>query len=646
MKLFKNANSLLNMKVKKISRSLLLISLIFLPCAVLSNTLEQQRNDFLQAEQALNQGNEAVFFQLTAGLVDYPLYPYLQYQWLSNHLPETDKITAFLANYQGNRYALLLRAKWLDYLASQQRWNEFIQHYQASDNTALLCQFQWANYQTGNTTQALNEAKRLWLTGESLPTECDSLLSALLATPVMTPELMWQRFELALKKDNLSLATHIQHLMANADQGVADVWIRVHKNPTLIESSNFWQPIMGRLFAHGVLRMAKSNLDEAIAVWDNHKATVNPDHETAQQVERGLALALARNRDVRAFDRLNLVLNTDEEVREWKIRAALLEQNWQHVSSALAGLTSTEQQLPKWQYWQARALAETGNAPQAQIVFNKLAQDRSFYGFLAADTVNQPYQNIDKPVLLAGNELDALANEADFKIAQELGILHRDLEAKRQWSYAIKKLSKQRLLVAAKLAQSWQWDQLAIVTLVQADYWDDLALRFPVTYSSQVQSNADLQQLDPALVFGLMRQESMLDKNAESPVGARGLMQIMPETGRQIARKLNEPWQSANSLFEPDTNIKYGTFYYKQLLERFNGNFALAAAAYNAGPHRVDKWLPSGQLMPADIWIETIPFKETRKYVTSVLSYAMIYSQRLQRNTLKIKNLLTDVQSG
>lgn len=634
------------MTIHPVTKSLLLFSFIFLPNIVLSNTLEQQRSDFLQAEQAVKLGNESAFLQFSTGLIDYPLYPYLQYQWLSNHLSDTDKITAFLATYQDSRYASLLRTHWLDYLASQQRWNEFMQHYQASDNTALVCQFQWANYQTGNTAQALNEAKRLWAIGETLPSECDPLLSALLATPIMTPELLWQRFELALKKDNVSLATHIQHLMAKADQGVAEVWIRVHKKPALIESSNFWQPVMGRLFAHGVLRMAKSNLEGAIAIWDNNKVTANPDHETMQQVERGLALALARKRDARAFERLNRVVNPDEEVREWKIRAALLEQNWSHVSSALAGLTMEEQKQPKWQYWQARALAETGNAPQAQMLFNKLALDRSFYGFLAADTINQPYQTSDKPVVLAGNELETLANEADFKVAQELGFLHRDLEAKRQWLFAIKKLSKPRLLVAAKLAQSWQWDQIAIVTMVQADYWDDLALRFPVTYTSQVQNNASLQQLDPALVFGLMRQESMMDKNAQSPVGARGLMQIMPDTGRQIARKLNEPWQNANSLFEPDTNIKYGTFYYKQLVERFNGNFALAAAAYNAGPHRVDKWLPSGQWMPADVWIETIPFKETRKYVTSVLSYALIYSHRLQRNTLKIKNLLSDVQSG
>ena len=621
----------------------LLISLIFLPCTVLSSPLEQQRSDFLQAEQAMNQGNEAAFVQLLTNLVDYPLYPYLQYQWLSNHLLDTDKVQAFLTGYADSRYAPLLRAKWLDYLASQQRWQEFIQNYQATDDTALQCQFQWASYQATHSEQAVTEAKRLWLTGEVLPKECDPLLSVLLASPVMTPELIWQRFELALTKDHLALATHLQGLMNKPDQGAASQWLQVHKNPTLITQN---PPTMAKLFAHGVLRLAKSHLDEAIAVWDNNKLTVNIDHETVQQVERGLALALARQRDVRAYERLNGVLNPDEEVREWKIRAALLAQNWQQVRSAVAGLTMAEQQQPKWQYWQARALSETGDTVSAQLLFDKLALDRSFYGFMAADTLNKPYSAIDKPVLLTANELETLANETDFKVAKELDFLNRDQEAKRQWAFAVKKLPKEKVMIAAKLAQSWQWDQIAIVTLVQADYWDDLALRFPVTYSDQVLNNASLQSLDPAVVFGLMRQESMLDKNAQSPVGARGLMQIMPDTGRQIARKLNEPWSSADSLFNPDTNIKYGTFYYKQLLNRFNGNFALAAAAYNAGPNRVNQWMPSGQLMPADVWIETIPFKETRKYVTSVLSYAMIYSQRLQQNTLKIKNLLPDVPVG
>ena len=330
-------------------------------------------------------------------------------------------------------------------------------------------------------------------------------------------------------------------------------------------------------------------------------------------------------------------------VKEWKVRAALLEQNWQHVAEALADLTALERQEPKWQYWLARSLDKTGSALQARDLYFKLAEDRSFYGFLAADNIRKPYQFSNRPVFLAENELDKLANETDFKVVREFKLLNREAEAERQWWYTIKKMSKERRMIAAKLAQQWHWDQIAITTLVKADYWDDLALRFPVYYSEQIHHNAYLHNLDPAIVFGLIRQESIFNKDAESSVGARGLMQVMPITGMQIARDLKEKWRSGDSLFNPDINVRYGAFYYKKLLKQFHGHFALAIAAYNAGSGRVAKWLPSAEAMPADIWIETIPFKETRKYVTAVLSYAIIYQQLMQRKSLKMKELMLDV---
>ena len=635
------------MNIKSMLRSILLCSLVLLPDMAMSNTLEQQRHDFLLAEKLVEQGDEDAFLILSATLMDYPLYPYLQYQWLRNNLPQTDKVLAFLSAYKDTRYAELLRSKWLDYLANHDRWIEFIQYYQASDNTALECRFYWAHYKTGNQLLALDAAKRLWAIGNIQPKECDPLLSALALSPALTPELIWQRFDLALQKDNITLAVYVQRLLDKPDQSIAEIWLQVHKKPALIEGSSFWSSNgiqQGRIFAHGVDKMAKSDLDLAINIWDSRKHTIAIDNQTVQQLERRLALALARGQDSRAYSRLSQLLTVDAEVKEWKVRAALLEQNWQHVADALAGLTLEEQKEPRWQYWQARSLIETGKAVQGQSIYNQLSEDRSFYGFMAADAINKPYSLTDKPVFLTGNELETLAGETDFKVAQELTILNRQAEAQRQWWFAVKKLSKARLMVAAKLAQQWQWDQVAIITLVKADYWDDLTLRFPVNYLHQVQSNAYRQDLDPAVVFGLIRQESMLDKNAQSAVGAKGLMQIMPETGQQIARSLGEPWQAENSLFNPDVNIKYGAFYYKQLLNRFDGHFALATAAYNAGPNRVSKWLPATRPVPADVWIETIPFKETRKYVTSVLAYSIIYQQRIQRNALKITKLLFDVR--
>ncbi len=627
----------------------LLIGLFLLPGAAWSTSLEQQRNDFLLAERLIASGNEEGFLEISAGLLDYPLYPYLRYQWLKDNLQQTDNILGFLATYKDTRYAGLLRAKWLDYLAKHERWFEFSQYYEINDDTALECRFYWANYKLGNTVQVLNAVKRLWTSGDSLPKECDPLWSVLTRSPDLTPELIWQRFASALRKNHLHLADHAKRFLGKSEQLIADSWLQVHKKPALIQASDFRigdDKRTGQVFAHGVDRMSRSDMDLALTVWDSRKPSFSIDSQTAQYLERKFALALARKQDPRAYNRLDQLLNSDEEVREWKIRAALYEQNWPHITHALAGLTAEEQADPKWRYWQARSLVETGNAVQALAVYNKLAEDRSFYGFLAADTVNKPYQSLNKPVFLADNELKALADETDFKVVREFNYWNRDVEARRQWWFAIGKLTKQRLMIAAKLAQQWQWDQIAIMTLVKADYWDDLELRFPLKFLAQVQANAYLQDLDPSIIFGVMRQESMLDKNARSAANARGLMQIMPKTGQQIAGNLNESWQSENSLFNPDINIKYGAFYYKQLLSRFKGHFALATAAYNAGPNRVAKWLPVSKPIPADIWIETIPFKETRKYVTAVLSYAMIYQQRTQRNTLKIKNLLLDVLPG
>jgi soluble lytic murein transglycosylase len=178
---------------------------------------------------------------------------------------------------------------------------------------------------------------------------------------------------------------------------------------------------------------------------------------------------------------------------------------------------------------------------------------------------------------------------------------------------------------------------------VKAGYWDDMALRFPVNYGGEVENSAEKHNLDAALIYGLMRQESMLDKNAVSSAGAKGLMQLMPETARTIARTLREPWLSDANLFIPAVNINYGGYYFKDLLNRFGGHIAVAGAAYNAGPNRAKKWLPIIKAVPADIWIETIPFKETRKYVSTVLSYAIIYQHRLKKGSLKLKNLLRDV---
>ncbi len=634
------------MNLNRLIKTAWLCGLLLLPQLALGDKLNDQRQAFLQAEKYRIEKNETGFLSVSAGLTDYVLYPYLRYQWLKDHLAQTGQVSAFFSTYKDTRYAPVLRSKWLDYLAEQERWQDFVRHYEVGKDSADDCQYQWAQYQTGKQQQALTEAKRLWLSGRAPEKLCHPLFSALQNAPLITPDLIWQRFEAAIGNNHADTAKATSLLLKGAARKNAELWLQLHQKPELIEDSRFWQEKnaqAGRLFAHAIKRLASANLERALTVWGGKKSEYVIDEQTAQGVEGKFGMALLGKKDSRSYEHINKVTLPDEETRAAKVRAALLGQNWQQVNSALTELTPVERQEPKWQYWQARALHEIGNKPQANAVYAALAKDRSYYGFLAADTVNVPYQIIDQPVKVREDELKQLSEHPNFKASYEFKFLSLDLEARRQWQFAIKNLPKEKLLVAAKLAQQWQWDQIAITTLVKADYWDDMALRFPLSYLTEVQGSADKHGLDPALLFGLMRQESMLDKNAVSSAGAKGLMQLMPDTARTIARSLHEPWLSDADLFKPELNVNYGGYYFKDLLNRFRGHVALASAAYNAGPNRAKQWLPISSAVPADIWIETIPFKETRKYVSTILSYAIIYQDRLKKGNLKLKNLLQDV---
>jgi soluble lytic murein transglycosylase len=639
-----------NLKIPRIFyKALLMAGLILSSTHPLNQSVVRQREDFLRAEKLLAQGDEHGFLALTHQLGTYPLYPYLRYQWLKDHLQDTDKILAFLAEHHNSRYAEPLRSKWLDYLAKHEHWQAVIQHYQAADSVAQQCHFYWAQYQTGHKPLALAEAQRLWTVGDSQPDACAPLFAAWLKSPQFNHDWVWRRFELALDNDNEPLAVYLRRLLDKGGQKTANYWLQVYKNPLLIKDSSLWvspDAQAARIFATGVSGLAAIDLDLAIHIWDGRKHYLTADRRFLDQVDKKLALALAARRDNRAYNRLNALIDTDDKVRAAKIRAALFEQNWPHVLDALAALPVPEQHEPAWQYWLARALAATGKLAQAQAIYNRLAEGRSFYGFLAADKVGKSYQIGDKPVVFDDKQRGWLANQADFRTAQEWMAQRRDVEARRQWWFAVSKLDNGSLMLAAKLAQQWQWDQIAIMTLAKADYWDDMVLRFPLRYVAEVSGNAGRQQLDPAVIFALIRQESMLDSHAQSSVGAKGLMQLMPGTARQMADKLKVTGYSDSQLFDPQANIRYGSYYFATLLKRFDGRLHLAAAAYNAGPNRVAKWLPANKIVPADIWIETISFKETRNYVVSVLAYAIIYQQRLQTDALKIKNMLMDVPTN
>ena len=603
------------------------------------------RQLFLEAESALSKGNDASYFELAKQLTEYPLYPYLQYQWLRKHLGRERQVKEFLEQHASSRYAGMLKRKWLYHLAQKKQWQTYLQFYSKTSDRSLNCYYHRAQFKTGDKQAALNGAKDMWSAGYSQPKACDPLFAELKKSSLFNQELFWQRFDAALQNNKTSLAKYVKTLMTAGDQKTADLWLKLHRNPerhisellTLPETAE--APLM---FTHAINRLARNDVYQAIDLWDNNEHLFDISNERADKVEKRLALKLAFRNESDAYERLGELNSSDYSSKAWRIRVALYEQDWPRVITAIEDLSGEDQKREKWQYWLARAYEETGKPIQAEELLSVLSNKRDFYGYLAAERLDRQYQLSHDPIDVTPEEIAEVKDHAEFRVAFEFMMLGREKDAKQQWWHALRQLNEDEIPAAAKLAQEWQWDEVAIFSIAKVKYWDDVELRFPLSYADQIRQNAMQQDLDPAILFGLIRRESAFNKDAHSPAGARGLMQIMPQTGRQIAKDLNERWQGKNSLYNPVRNLKYGSYYYQKLLNQFDGHYALALAAYNAGPHRVKKWLPE-KTIPADIWIETIPFRETREYVTTVLVYAMIYQQRMQTDELTMNDLTREV---
>jgi soluble lytic murein transglycosylase len=610
--------------------------------------LAELRALFLEAEEALADGDEDDYFELAEELEQYPLYPYLQYQWLRKNLQQEEQVKQFLQQNASSRYAAFLKNKWLYHLARNKQWQTYLQYYTHSNDTSLNCYFHTAQLNNGDRQIALEGARKLWSVGRSQPKACDPLFAELKQHPdLFNQELFWQRFEAAMGNNKTRLARYVKTLMPASEQTTADLWLNLHRKPQhyipqlLQQGNNAQAPAM---FTHAINRIANSDVQRAIELWDSNKAMFAVSKAQADKLENRLALKLALENDPAAYDRLGQLDDSDYSSQSWRIRVALAEQDWPRVIIAIQDLTTEDQQREKWQYWLARALQQTGDQQRAEELWTELSSKRDFYGYLAAERLNLGYQLADNPVDVSMQQINTVKNHVEFRVAYELMTLDRIKDAKLQWWHALRQLDKTEIPAAAKLAQQWEWDEIAIFTIAKVKHWDDIDLRFPLSYSDKIHENALQHNLDPVILFGLVRRESAFNKDAHSPVGARGLMQIMPKTARQIARDLNERWKGSNSLYDPVKNLKYGSYYYHKLLNQFNGHYALALAAYNAGPHRVKKWLPT-ESIPADIWIETIPFHETRDYVTSVLVYTMIYQQLIQSsNQLSMNDFTRAVQ--
>lgn len=631
-----------------------LYALSLLCCVVaggsLATPLEDQRRTFLAAEKALDRGAMGDFKKLSRGIRDYPLYPYLEYDALLKRLGSASnaEVEQFIRSHESMPLSTWLRANWLDHLAARQRWTDYLAFYQPTRNTTRRCQQLQALIATGKAQQAYAEVPEIWLHGKSQPSACDPVFSAWTKAGYRTTDMIWQRIEKAMESGEWRLAEYLGRSLSNSDQVWLKRWVSLYRTPAHArEHERFSEthPYREAMLSHAVRQLARRDGLEGLALWRDVGDRYPFSADQVQRTEHYIVRNLVRTPGDTAYDFIRSVEVGEKDilVHEARIRAAMLREDWPQVVSWIAALPQDERQDESWTYWLARALQGTGDTQAADALYRKTAHERTYYGFLAADRIGSEYHldHIETPVSAA--LINEIAGLDAVKRVKELFALGRWGQAHSEWRAATAGMDNTRLQAAAKLAEQEGWHDRAIFTLAQTGYWDDLVLRFPLQHATLVEENAKRHGIDIAWVFAVMRQESAFMSNARSHAGAMGLMQLMPATARSVAKTmLNRKPPRRGELLEPDINIALGSAYLKQMKGELGDSAVLATAAYNAGPHRVTRWLPE-RTLPADIWIELVPFDETRGYLRRVLAYTVIYEKRMGKTPTRLNERLHPV---
>ena len=509
--------------------------------------LAQQRAAFIAAEQALAKGDRAGFEALAAALHDYPLYPYLVYDDLGARLGSapTTEVRDFLQRHADTPLAWQLRRRWLDLLASRERWQDFLKDYRPTSDVGLQCEQLQALIRTGKAGRALPRVEALWLHGSSQPKECDPVFERWLKAGNPSQPLAWKRIDLAMTQGNLQLARYLRRFLPAGERAWVDYWLNLHQHPERLASLHrpaHDHPYLQRMLVHGVRRLAWHDPLAALNLWHDLAKQRSFSDAARYRVEQQLAIALVDEPEeaAMAFFRDLQPGSGDVKLHELRLRAALYRGDWAAFLRWQAEMPPALRDAPRWQYWRARALGVRGEQAAAETIYRRLAEERSYHGFLAADRVGLPYALAQSNAPATPEELNRLAAEPALQRSHELFALQRLIDARREWLSGTAGLDQPDLVAAAKLAETWGWHGQAILTIAQGQHWDDLQLRFPLAHRQAVEKQAERQALDPAWVYAVMRQESAFMSDARSRVGATGLMQLMPATARRVARKLPE----------------------------------------------------------------------------------------------------------
>ncbi|MGK0440794.1 MAG: soluble lytic murein transglycosylase [Pseudohongiellaceae bacterium] len=579
-------------------------------------------------------------------LQDYPLIPYAEKALLYKNIQQVSNQQAqlFLTRYSSSVPARQFRKKWLSHLAKNKRWQSFLQFYIQEDaSIEAHCHHLEALHQQGKINSALIHTNKLWVTEKSLPSACDKPFKRWQRAGLRTNDIVWERAKLAITANNYTLARYLAKTSAKDLKPHINKLINIYQRPgKLSDISKFSSNSIYEkdIVISSTLQLANKDVESAIKLWPYYAQKFNFSPKEIEHIKQTIGRNLIASGNPKALSWLikNDPNGDDLFLLEWRILLAIKQQQWSTAERWISLLPQEQQQKSQWQYWLAKTqIKQNPDSLSAYSLFDSLSQQRHYYGFLAAKYLNKRI-NLEQRALPSDIDTASMALIPAIERAQLFYQMNEVVAARREWHNATKDFSPELQLTASVLAQQWQWHQQVILSSTKASHKDDLNLRFPLAYQDNILPAAKKTKLQPEWIYAITRQESAFATDAYSSAGAKGLMQLLPATAKQIANQSGVKFKHTD-IYKANTNIVLGSHYLQSLMTIFQGNKILATAAFNAGPYRVKRWLQrQTQELDYDIWIDTLPYHETRNYIKNVLASSVIYGHRLGKEINMVEN--------
>ena len=579
-----------------------------------------------------------------ARFAGHPLEPYPRY-WLLSANPARashEEMREFLSRYADTPLAEALRREWLKVLGAAGAWETFRAEHRSllADDAEIAC-YAFQERLARNDPELAGEARAAFLAARETPAACEPVFAALVGTGAISEADTWARMRKLLAANRLREARRTDQWLPRRQRLNEKLLDRAAANPAAFVARHKSQVLtrsVRELTVYAIGRLARSRPDEAAELVARLGDSTDERYAWGQ-----IAWQAAMSHHPRALEwyaHAGDAHLTDDQVA-WKARAAMRAGHWKEVFAAIRKLPPDVARQSSWRYWRARALKALGEAEASAALLRGLAGERNFYGILAAEEVGTAWRPDWSGWKPQQADLDRVMAVPALERALALYRIGYEAEALREWFWAIRGMEDRDLLAAAEVARRAGVPDRAINTANLTVQLHDFSQRFPTPHREAVSTAAAQWGLDEALMYSLIRQESRFMAHARSRVGATGLMQLMPATAKWVARQIPVESYRKEMLTQPEVNVRMGTYYFSRVLADL-GHPILATAAYNAGPGRARRWREA-QALDGAIYVETIPFNETRDYVKQVFTNMWFYSHRLTGEAPSLRQLVGTV---